>query len=199
MPKYDWKPFLHKYSRELLEDPQLEHPTSAAETQWMGMDGASQDDIAATEQRLGRSLPPSYREFLLQSNGWHYPSAFIYKLLPVSEIDWFRNLHQDWYDTWIEAAREYGELSPITDEDYFVYGAPQDWCKFRDGYWIETLTISEIGDSAVYLLNPMVIDSNGEWEAWFFSNGGPGADRYRSVWEMIQHGREDHLRLRKDD
>lgn len=199
MPNYNWKPFLDKYSCELLEDPKLEHPASAADAQWMGVNGATEDEITAVEQRIGKRLPPSYREFLLQSNGWHYPGAFIYQLLPVSKIDWFRNLHQDWYDTWMESAREYGELPPITDAEYFVYGPQQDSCKFRDEYWIETLTISEIGDSAVYLLNPMVIDSDGEWEAWFFSNWGPGADRFRSFWEMIHHDRESYLRLRNDD
>jgi hypothetical protein len=36
------------------------------------------------------------------------------------------------------------------------------------------------------LLNPKVIDENGEWEAWEFGNKIPGAYRYRSFWEMMQ-------------
>lgn len=39
---------------------------------------------------------------------------------------------------------------------------------------------------AILLLNPQVITSEGEWEAWFFSNWGPGADRYPSFWELMQ-------------
>jgi hypothetical protein len=29
---------------------------------------------------LGKNLPLSYREFLAFSNGWEYPTTFIYKL-----------------------------------------------------------------------------------------------------------------------
>jgi hypothetical protein len=32
--------------------------------------GASERAVRAAEQRLGRALPPSYREFLLQHDGW---------------------------------------------------------------------------------------------------------------------------------
>ncbi|HEY3234854.1 MAG TPA: SMI1/KNR4 family protein, partial [Polyangiaceae bacterium] len=35
-----------------------------------GNPGASRQGILLTEQRLGRPLPPSYRHFLLESDGW---------------------------------------------------------------------------------------------------------------------------------
>jgi hypothetical protein len=31
-----------------------------------------------------------------------------------------------------------------------------------------------------------VVTPDGEWEAWFFANWLPGANRYRSFWEMLQ-------------
>ena len=32
--------------------------------------GASETKIEQAERRIGRPLPPSYREFLLENNGW---------------------------------------------------------------------------------------------------------------------------------
>ncbi|MEQ8226028.1 MAG: hypothetical protein ABRQ37_27190, partial [Candidatus Eremiobacterota bacterium] len=46
--------------------------------------------------------------------------------------------------------------------------------------------ISEEVDSAIYLLNPHVVTSDGEWEAWFFGYTLPGAIRYRSFREMME-------------
>jgi len=50
-----------------------------------------------------------------------------------------------------------------------------------------TLCISEVGDSAVLLLNPMVVWPDGEWEAWLFANWLPGATRYRSFADWMTH------------
>ena len=50
----------------------------------------------------------------------------------------------------------------------------------------ETLQISDVGDAAVYLLNPQVINHDGEWEAWFFADWLPGVHRYRSFQEMME-------------
>ena len=48
------------------------------------------------------------------------------------------------------------------------------------------LQISFTEDGYVYLLNPKIIDSRNEWEAWDFGTKLPGAYRYRSFWEMMQ-------------
>jgi hypothetical protein len=56
-----------------------------------------------------------------------------------------------------------------------------------------TLEISDVGDSAIYLLNPLAESSDGEWQAWFFSNWNPGAVRYRSFQQMIENERKRFL------
>lgn len=58
------------------------------------------------------------------------------------------------------------------------------------------MEISDLGDSAIYLLNPLAISPEGEWEAWFFANWNPGAVRYRSFWELILAEYESFLTLK---
>jgi hypothetical protein len=77
-------------------------------------------------------------------------------------------------------------IPSVLGEEYFVYGEAQDCSKLRVEYLQTVLEISDLGDSAIYLLNPQVITEDGEWEAWFFCKWLPGADRYRSFREMMQ-------------
>jgi hypothetical protein len=59
------------------------------------------------------------------------------------------------------------------------------------------LEISDWGDSAICLLNPQVVTPEGDWEAWFFANWLPGANRYRSFWELMQAEYAGFLELRE--
>ncbi len=70
------------------------------------------------------------------------------------------------------------------EKDYFDY-AKQDCADFEIKHLAQALCISEIGDDAVLLLNPMVVWPDGEWETWFFSNSSPGATRYRSFADWM--------------
>jgi hypothetical protein len=51
---------------------------------------------------------------------------------------------------------------------------PDDCVHFRTAYLSSRLQISEEGDSAVVLLNPEVVNDEGEWKTWFFANWNPG-------------------------
>jgi hypothetical protein len=125
---------------------------------WLGFAGASDDEILAAEERLKVELPPSYRSFLAASNGWHIPSWFVYELWPVSKITWFSEHHQDWIDAYVEPARGSRRL---TDEEYLIYGEKQSSVHFREEYLQSALQISDVGDSAVMLLNPAIKTSFG--------------------------------------
>jgi hypothetical protein len=46
--------------------------------------------------------------------------------------------------------------------------------------------ISEQGDGYVYLLNPVVVTPDGEWEAWILGSKIAGAKRWPSFWELVQ-------------
>ncbi len=146
-----------------------------------GQVGATEAEILQLEQRLGISLPPSYRTFLLCSNGWVILNDDC-QLLSTQQVDWFAARNQVWIDAWVDMGADHD----ITDEQYFQYGDHQNPVFIRCNYLKTALQISADENGYVYLLNPLVVDENGEWEAWDFGNTIPGAHRYRSFWEMMQ-------------
>lgn len=72
------------------------------------------------------------------------------------------------------------------EREYFDYSSESRAC-FDTQHLAETLCVSDVGDSAVLLLNPMVVWPDGEWEAWLFADWLPGAVRYRSFGEWMRH------------
>jgi hypothetical protein len=189
MTEPEWKTFLTAFNRELLSYEEVVEalPRHVIESAWLGYSGASDEDLTRTEERLETRLPQSLRGFLKISNGWRFPSPSIYELLPTSKLAWFREQNQDWIDAYTDPSFE---LPPISDHEYLVYGPGQDCCKFRTEYLRTALQVSAVGDSAVVLLNPKVITSDGEWETWFFANWLPGAFRYRTFAEWLEAERE---------
>ncbi len=207
MSTFNWEYFLKRWSRELLESMGEERsklPTEVIQSGWLGYPGATEEQIARAEARLETTLPPSYREFLKVTNGWRQTTPFIDKVWSTEDIEWFCLTHQAWIDAFVERYTDdsverldslLGEPS-IPDQEYFIYGDTQDCSKLRLEYLQTTLEISEKGDAAIYLLNPQVITADGEWEAWFFGDWLPGADRYKSFREMMQAEYENFLELR---
>ena len=108
---------------------------------------------------------------------------------------WYRADHVESIQTIIQAYRSVGI---IPDEEYLIYGEHQSGPAYRAEYLLSALQISDVGDSAVYLLNPEIRTDEGEWEAWFFATWIPGARRYRSFWEMMKAEYHAYLELRKD-
>ncbi|NET37886.1 MAG: SMI1/KNR4 family protein [Cyanothece sp. SIO1E1] len=202
MSTFDWEGFLKRWAEQLLESMGNDQPDlspEVIETGWLGYSGATEAQIAQAEAHLGIALPPSYRAFLKVTNGWRQTTPFINRLWSTDEIEWFSRRHQEWIDAFTERyVKRYAMDSPrngsnaalgnpsISDQEYFVYGEQQDCSKLRVDYLKTALEISDRGDSAIYLLNPRVKTADGEWEAWFFGDWLPGADRYRSFREMMQ-------------
>lgn len=212
MNSFNWESFLRQWSRELLDsmtDNQEKLPPEVIESKWLGYPGATEEQIARAEFRLGMALPPSYREFLKVTNGWRQTTPFIYRLWSTEDIEWFCVRHQGWINAFIE---RYGNTSlnldcsgngrlvtpSIPDADYLIYGNEQDCSKLRVEYLHKVLEISDIGESTIYLLNPQVMTEDGEWEAWFFGDWLPGADRYPSFQEMMLAEYENFLELREN-
>jgi HEAT repeats/SMI1 / KNR4 family (SUKH-1) len=163
-----WLTFLKKYA------------AASDAKEWLGNSSASEQQLVAAEERLKIKLPPSYRAFLSASNGWRFGSEFTPVIRAVEDIRWFRKEHKDWY----EAYQMSTEPLCVMEKDYFDY-AKQDCAVFEIKHFAQALCISEIGDDAVVLLNPMVVWPDGEWETWFFSNSSPGATRYRSFGDWM--------------
>ncbi len=171
---YPWKPFLETWSAALVQSPYAEGyalPAEVIQSGWLGYEGASQAQIEAAETRLGRRLPPSYREFLQVTNGWRTTGTFIDQMWSVEAIDWFPVRNQYWIDAQSLFPDASGE-----DENSFPPVA----------HLRAALEISDMGDAAIYLLNPLVVRPDGEWQAIFMANWLPGARRYPSFWDMMQ-------------
>ena len=208
---FNWYKFLGQWSQEFLATSKnLGHlPAEIIESDWLGYPGATEEQITQAEERLNVSLPPSYREFLKVSNGWRQTTPFIYRIWSIEEIEWFIKRHHSWINSFIQtqmrSRHDYhqnghqlnGHVPRIPDSEYFLYGEEQDCSKIRPEYLSTALEISDKGESAIYLLNPKIQTGDGEWEAWFFGNWLPGADRYPSFQEMMQAEYKNFLEMRE--
>ena len=194
-----WRELLTRWNSDLLSDPELTDslPSEAVASGWLGSPGATEEQITAAEMRLGAPLPPSYREFLKVSNGWLRTGQFIYRIWRVEDTQWFNVRNGDFLNM-LERADKYLGKMEVNDEDYFTYGSEQKYVCFRPEYMRSCLEVSEWGDSAIYLLNPTIVTSDGEWEAWFYASWLPGAERYRSFYELMQSEYRKYWELRRD-
>ena len=153
--------------------------------EWPGNPAASEKELLKAEGRLKTTLPPSYRAFLSASNGWRNASRAVPILRPVEKIRWFKREHREWVQAYLDPIQGTEPLLPA-EQDYFNY-AHEDSVNFDVKHLGHTLCVSDEGDSAVLLLNPMVVWSDGEWETWFFANWLPGATRYHSFADWMRH------------
>ncbi|MFH0821278.1 MAG: SMI1/KNR4 family protein [Pseudomonadota bacterium] len=186
--------FLDDWNKDLLESPQASEYIDPRylKAGWLGSAPAAPSEIEAAEKRLAARLPPSYVSFLLETNGWGFlgdPYTFGGPLRPVSKIEAFQVECRDW----IEAYTGPYQALEVPDERYFVYGPEQDTVSMRPRYLSSCIRISEVTEGGVYLLNPEVVTSEGEWEAWHFANYLPGAVRCRSFLELLLKQREMFL------
>lgn len=181
----DWQIFLKKWDKvifdnlddALIKNYQYSYSDVLAEKSCLNQ-GATKEEINQLEEKLQTKLPLSYKNFLLASNGFTILNEFC-KVYGTSEIKWFVEENRDWAEAW-------GDGDDISDELYFQYGEHQDCIHTRGIYMKTVLQISNAEDGYVYLLNPQIIDSRNEWEAWDFGSKLPGAYRYRSFWDMMQ-------------
>ena len=182
MISQDWSGWLREWNRILLDglepgqpgedDPDLTPEIIASG--WLGAPGAGDAELAALEARLGTTLPPSYRSFLQISNGFIQPNVLVPRLLSSGEVDWFRVRHQDTIEAW-----SFGASGGTGEPEY-----PGSF----EQYLPTALQVSAVehAGSAVYLLNPRVVDADGEWEAFYFAHWVPGVDRYPSFRALME-------------
>ena len=82
---------------------------------------------------------------------------------------------------------EPSEFDPRGAERYYLDpgGANDSVTDAKGGHLRYALAISEIVDGYTTLLDPLVIDADGEWEAWDFGTKLPGAQRYASFAALL--------------
>ncbi|MEV7021517.1 SMI1/KNR4 family protein [Kitasatospora sp. NPDC093558] len=135
---FDWRSFLTRWSEEWA-DANAEPTSEAARARWLGFEPASEEAVAAAEERLGRRLPPSYREFLAVTDGWRHAGSFVSHLGGTREASWHEDSHgfSEYYGD--------GEL---------------------DGMWERALQLDVESDLTYVLLDPQAVDEHGEWAVY---------------------------------
>jgi hypothetical protein len=110
--------------------------------------GASTGALRATEQRLGRPLPPSYRAFLAECDGW--PRFF-----EGASLLGTANLGLRLYGDLVSAVFEAAE-TPVPD-----LGPPPRWRQKRP---ILIPFGVDLGAATLFAFNPTVVSPAGEYE-----------------------------------
>lgn len=155
---------------------------------------ASVQELVEVESKLGVVLPPSYREFLTQTNGLRTLSESWFS--PVTDLKRMKEAAPcvcSFYHDCDEENRDVeGGLWNMPDERYFVYGREQGEWDVRMEYLPECIVVSKNfagghdvshKDEGYWLLNPAVIFETGEWEVWLQRSWDN--TRYRSFFDGL--------------
>ncbi|MEV6510619.1 SMI1/KNR4 family protein [Streptomyces sp. NPDC051642] len=151
---FDWRSFLLGWSGEwadsLLESEKGGEGNEAARrARWLGFPAASEERIAAMEERLGRQMPPSYREFLKVSDGWRHAGGFVSLLAGTGDARWHNN------------------ASGLADG--FEEHLPEDAGPEAD-IWRRGLQLDVESDITHVLLDPEDVDEDGEWAVYTWAS-----------------------------
>ena len=205
-----WRQFLQRWNEDYLASGQP-LPKSARSSRWLGYDPAGEDEIEATEQRIGYRLPPSYRAFLLTTNGWRRPAAAVKRLRPAKKVEWLEVDDPQLLEAWSigeqmaeqmygggGGGKDRGEFDGLTAKKYFRYDARTSG-HYNRAHFRQSLKIADeiAGDSQVFLLNALCVAEDGEWEAWDFANWIPGVVRHPSFAHLMR-AQYEAFRLYRD-
>lgn len=155
-----WRAYLQEYDRKYLQttasdeeigdllEPEEIHLLAEGHLpeRWLGEDPASEENVAACEARLGTQLPPSFRSFLLASNGLMRVGGWTDELHPCERISWMRDCSSG------ESLIPLYSKDPVHEEYVQV---------FRRGLEIST------GED-YWILDPGQVGPDGEWAAYLF-------------------------------
>ncbi|TMU99177.1 SMI1/KNR4 family protein [Streptomyces sp. DASNCL29] len=155
---FDWRSFLLRWSGEWavsLPDGEArsEDDEAARQSRWLGFPPASEERIAAMEERLGRRMPPSYREFLEVSDGWRHAGGFVWLLAGTEDAHWHDN------------------ESGLADmfEEYLDEDAGAEERRESD-IWRRGLQLDVESDVTHVLLDPEDVDEDGEWAVYTWAS-----------------------------
>ncbi|MGC0379518.1 SMI1/KNR4 family protein [Streptomyces sp. SAI-229] len=155
---FDWRPFLLEWSGEWADslpdgEARGEADEAARRARWLGFPPASEERIAALEERLGRRMPPSYREFLKVSDGWRHAGGFVSLLAGTADARW----HDD----------ESG-LAAMFEEDLDEDAGPEE--RLEVDIWRRGLQLDVESDVTYVLLDPEDVDEDGEWAVYTWAS-----------------------------
>lgn len=151
--RFEWRPFLERWSGEWADayDPERDGRAGSEDwraARWLGREPAAEAGITAAEARLGVALPPSLRSFLAVSDGWHHAGRFVWRLAGCEGLDWWGDPH-GMRDVWLENWDD-------PDEDLVR----------EAGVWSRSLQLATESDMVDVLLDPEDMDERGEWAVY---------------------------------
>lgn len=188
----EWKNFLSCWESQTLEilaynEPYTEMEKTISRQKKQGFKVATDFEIKSIENDLSESLPKSIIDFWKASSGWRNLSMDGEDglIFGPDEVGWTKTLYP-------RIVPKEGEvLNEISDQLYFDYSKNQDTVNYREAYIKSTLAVSQLIDSAVYLLNPEILTKDGEWEAWYLGFELPGAMRFKSFAHLMLYAYEN--------
>lgn len=184
---FDWRPFLLKWSGEWADCQDgtsgLEGDEAARQARWLGFPPASEERITAMEARLGRRMPPSYREFLAVSDGWRHAGGFLWLLAGTGE------------------ARRHDDASGLAGmfEEYLTEDATPQERKEVD-IWRRGLQLDVESDGLYVLMDPEDVDEHGEWPVYTWAGWRAAPpERHANFREFMCEMHREFHRLRAHD
>lgn len=155
---FDWRSFLLRWSGEWADslpadEARGEDDEAAWQARWLGFQPASEERIAAVEERLGRRMPPSYREFLKVSDGWRHAGGFVWLLAGTEGARWHDN--------------ESG-LADLFEECLDEDAGPEE--RREADLWRRGLQLDVESDITHVLMDPEDVDEDGEWAVYTWAS-----------------------------
>jgi hypothetical protein len=178
----EWREFLPDYTLDFPSPPFPLDPETDRSAQLMPSDAqreagrlghgpAGEAAILAAEERLAVRLPPTYRNFLLTSDGWSGDGDL--DLLKVNEIDWFAEREPELIEAWSPPVVEY-----FTEELEVLK---------------RCLLISNRDGGGYWLLHADSVAENGEWDAYEWRpDEGSGPEPYDNFAELVASAGQDN-------
>jgi hypothetical protein len=189
-----WRDFLRSYSDDYLRVATDEETALFDEVQrekrWLGYAPASEDAVRATEERLGVRLPPSYRNFLLTSNGWRHIDPLLYELLKVEEIGWLPQADPELWEIWAGEGQDGGDAPGLTGWLRRLRGLVPDQDELTE-LLRRCVLLSGPADGDFWLLDGGRTGPDGEWTAYaWMASSGLDPEPYPSFGALVVHARE---------
>ncbi|MFF3916022.1 SMI1/KNR4 family protein [Streptomyces sp. NPDC001852] len=187
---FDWRSFLLRWSGEWADslpdgETRGEDDEAARRARWLGFPPASEERIAAMEERLGRRMPPSYREFLEVSDGWRHAGGFVWLLAGTGDAHWHANE---------------SELADMFEEYLDEDSGPEE--RREADLWRRGLQLDVESDATYVLLDPEDVDEDGEWAVYTWAGWrAEPPERHANFREFMRdmHRQFHSLRAHRSD
>ncbi|WP_185845615.1 SMI1/KNR4 family protein [Kibdelosporangium aridum] len=186
----NWREWLARWSDEWVRSAEpAELDAEVLRDRWLGFAPAGEEAVAAAEARLGHRLPPSYREFLLTTDGWRNAGMFVWRMRDTSNLGWLRDIEPFWEESWEEVDDDLdGDFGDDSAEEL-----PATDNKFSRG-----LLISLEADAGILFLDPGDVDESGEWAAYsLFSWRAAPPTRFASFTALMEDLYAEFHQMRK--